>query len=322
MQPPEFWYSDGGFARLLDPIGRAVGAITTRRARAMPQARVAAPVISIGGLTVGGSGKTPIAMSVTARLRARGRWPAVVLRGYGGNEPGPLAVDAGRHTVTAVGDEALLHAIHTPTWVARSRVAGANAAIAAGANVIVLDDGHQHPGIARDLSLVVVDGRTAFGNGRIVPAGPLRETVSDGLARADAVVIVGEDALGLAGRFAPLLPVLHADFVPGPEHAALRGQRVVAFAGIGNPQKFFATLRGLGAQVVATHPFDDHYAFDVADVQPILDEAFAMGAIPVTTGKDAVRLPPDQRQQVNVLSIDVAWRDEAALDALLDRFSP
>lgn len=319
MQPPDFWQTDGGLARLLDPIGRAVGAITTRRARALPQARVSAPVVSIGGLTVGGSGKTPIAMSVAARFRARGRWPAIVLRGYGGSETGPLAVDLAEHTVSAVGDEALLHAVHAPTWVARSRVAGANAAIAAGANIVVLDDGHQHPGIARDLSFVVVDGRTAFGNGRIFPAGPLRETVADGLARADAVVIVGEDARGLTKRFAPLLPVLHADMVPGPEHAALRGRRVVAFAGIGEPRKFFATLRDFGAQVVATHPFGDHYAYDVTDVQPILDEAFAIGAIPVTTAKDAVRLAPDQRQQVNVLSIEIAWRDEAALERLLDR---
>ncbi len=322
MQPPDFWTSDGGLARLLDPIGRAVGAITTRRARAMPQTRVGAPVISIGGLTVGGSGKTPVAMSICAKLRARHQSPAIVLRGYRGSETGPLAVDLNTHTASAVGDEALLHAVHTPTWVARRRAAGAQAAIAGGANVIVLDDGHQHPGIARDLSLVVVDGRTAFGNGRIFPAGPLREAVADGLARADAVVIVGDDTRGLTRRFAPMLPVLHADLVPGPEHIGLRGQRVVAFAGIGDPRKFFATLRDFGAQVVATHPFADHYAFDVTDVQPILDEAFSLGAIPVTTAKDAVRLAPDQRQQVNVLSVDVAWRDEAALEQLLDRVAP
>jgi tetraacyldisaccharide 4'-kinase len=183
----------------------------------------------------------------------------------------------------------------------------------------VLDDAHQHPGLAKDLSLVVVDGHAAFGNGRIVPAGPLRETVADGMARADALVIMGEDVRGLEGRFAGRLPVLKARFVPGPELARLRGQRVVAFAGIGEPRKFFATLRELGAQVVATHPFDDHFAFGEADIQPILDEAYAVGALPVTTAKDAVRLPPDQRQQVNVLSVEVAWDDPPALDALLDR---
>ena len=183
--------------------------------------------------------------------------------------------------------------------------------------MLVLDDGHQHPGIAKDLALVAIDGRTAFGNGRLFPAGPLRETVADGMARAQAAIVVGDDARGVASRLGDL-PILHARLMPGPEAAGLRGQRVVAFAGIGDPRKFFDTLRDIGAKVVAIHPFDDHYGFQEADVQPILDEAFAIDAIPVTTAKDAVRLAPDQRQQVNVLSVDVEWRDEAALDRLLD----
>ncbi len=317
MRPPEFWESDNGLVRLLDPIGRIVGAITTARVRNATNYRPTAPVISVGNLTVGGTGKTPIAMSIVTRLLARGLSPAVILRGYGGQLKGPVQVDPRSHMVADVGDEALLHATRAPTWVARSRAAGAAAAERAGANVLVLDDGHQHPGIAKDLALVAIDGRRAFGNGRIFPAGPLRETVADGMARAHAAIIVGDDVRGVASRLGEL-PVLHARLVPGPEAAGMRGQRVVAFAGIGDPRKFFDTLRDVGAKIVAKHAFDDHYSFQQADVQPILDEAFSIDAIPVTTAKDAVRLAPDQRQQVNVLSVDVEWSDEAALDRLLD----
>jgi tetraacyldisaccharide 4'-kinase len=264
-------------------------------------------VISIGGLTVGGSGKTPVAMSVAARLRARGKWPAVVLRGYGGAQVGPLAVDAGRHTPADVGDEALLHAIHTPTWVARRRVAGANAAIAGGANVIVLDDGHQHPGIARDLSLVVVDGRTAFGNGRIVPAGPLREAVADGLARADAVVVVGEGAITVNR------PVLRARLVPTDMSLRFRDAKVLGFAGIGRPGKFFATLGEIGASVVATRSFADHHTYVEDDVMRLVEEAARLGAEPVTTRKDWVRLPAAARPMISVVDVDLIFADEDAV---------
>ncbi|TAL00562.1 MAG: tetraacyldisaccharide 4'-kinase [Rhodospirillaceae bacterium] len=319
MRPPEFWRTDNGVARLLNPIGRLVGAITTRRVLNATPLRASVPVISVGNLTVGGTGKTPVAMSIVTRLKARGLAPAVILRGYGGTLPGPVAVDPARHTAEDVGDEALLHAALAPTWVARSRAAGAVLATAAGASVIVLDDAHQHPSLAKDLSVIVIDGAAGFGNGRIVPAGPLRESVGDGLARTDAVVLMNDDRRNLASRLAAHVPVLRANLVPGPEQELLRGRRVVAFAGIGDPEKFFHTLRALGAQVVAKHPFDDHEGFGESDIQPILDEAYSLNAIPVTTAKDAVRLPPDQRQQVNVLSVGVEWADVSALDALLDR---
>jgi tetraacyldisaccharide 4'-kinase len=284
--------------------------------------RPSAPVISVGNLTVGGAGKTPVARSIVARLAQRGETPHVILRGYGGNLKGPVRVDLSQHTVTDVGDEALLHALYAPTWVARSRAAGALEATNAGASVIVLDDGHQHPGIAKDLSLVVIDGANGFGNGRIFPAGPLRERLTDGFARADAVVLMNQDRRHIAARIPAHLPVLRARLAPGPESAALRGRKVVAFAGIADPGKFFQTLHDIGAMVVAVHPFGDHHDFEPTDIEPILDEAYSLDAVPVTTEKDAVRLAPDQRQQVNVLPVDVAWEDEAALDALLRKVSP
>jgi len=151
----------------------------------------------------------------------------------------------------------------------------------------------------------------------MTPAGPLRELPDDAARRAHAVVILGPDSTNLAERIPKGLPILGAHLVPGPEAASLRGRRVVAFAGIGDPRKFFWTLEQLGARVVARHPFEDHHRFDLADIQPILDEAFAVDAIPITTAKDAVRVPPDQRQQINVLSVAVAWDDPAALEKLL-----
>ncbi|MCA0200803.1 MAG: tetraacyldisaccharide 4'-kinase [Proteobacteria bacterium] len=319
MRAPDFWFSDNPLARLLEPVGQIVGGITARRALKTPLVRADVPVICVGNLTTGGTGKTPVVASIVRRLADQGQTPAVVMRGYGGSLKGPVRVDARTHTVDDVGDEALLHTRRGAVWVSRERARAAGPAIAAGAGVLVMDDGHQHSSLAKDLSLIVIDGRTGFGNGRLFPAGPLREPIRGGLARAQAAVIMGEDRLGIAKDLSEYLPVLSARLVPGPERMKLKGQRVVAFAGIGDPEKFYHTLREIGARVNAFHPFDDHYSFDVADIQPILDEAFAIGAIPVTTEKDAVRLEPDQRQQVDVLSVDVEWDRPETLDALLDK---
>lgn len=320
MRAPEFWSHRGAVSRLLLPLGRVwAWATAWRIGRAVPY-RASVPVICVGNLTVGGAGKTPVCLALARKLTALGLRPHVLTRGYGGEEKGPHAVDPDRDDAERVGDEALLLARLAPVWVARDRAAGARAAAASGAGIIVMDDGHQNPTLAKDLSLVVVDGETGFGNGRVIPAGPLREPVAAGLARADALVVMGEDR-GKVETWAGGLPVLRARLVPGPEVLSLRGRRVVAFAGIGRPGKFFQSLREAGAEVVAVHPFADHYPYAEADIQPILDEAFALDAIPVTTAKDAVRLPPDQRQQVTVLTARVQWANEDALDGLLSRFA-
>lgn len=319
VQAPEFWKSREGFARILEPLGRIYGAITSARAGGSKTAKGPIPVISVGGLTVGGAGKTPVTLSLVERLQDLGQRPAVILRGYGGSLKGPVKVDPSLHTSNDVGDEALLHAELCPTWVARKRIDGVIAAAKEGATIGVLDDGHQHPGLHKDLRIVVIDGQNPFGNGYVFPAGPLRERPDDAFARADAVVVMGGDQQHLAARLAKNIVTLSASLVPDPSALALRGQNVLAFAGIGNPEKFFATLQAVGARVVAAHPFEDHEAFGPADIQVLLDEAFAMNAIPVTTAKDAARLSPDQRQQVNVVAVAVLWRDDAALDQLLKR---
>lgn len=319
MRPPDFWTTDGILGRALDPVGRVYGALSSWKIRHGKYLQAPVPVFSVGNLTVGGTGKTPVARDLVSRLTNLGVRPAVVLRGYGGHLKGPVLVDPSVHRAIDVGDEALLHSRDGMTWVARKRVEGAYQATEAGAQSIVLDDGHQHTSVEKDLSLVVVDGAVGFGNHRIVPAGPLREPISFGLARADAIVMMGPDKTNLTNRLSPDITVLQADLAPQADAAYLNQRKVVAFAGLGRPQKFFQTLLETGAQIVAAHMFDDHHLYQPADIQPILDEAFAINAVPVTTEKDAMRLTPDQRQQVNVLRIGVRWREPATLEDLLRR---
>ncbi|MGE5477032.1 MAG: tetraacyldisaccharide 4'-kinase [Bacteroidales bacterium] len=318
MRAPDFWHHPSLASRLLAPLGSLYAWVVARRLAEAEEYRPAVPVICVGNIVTGGAGKTPVCMAVVERLRARGRQPHLLTRGYGGSEVGPRAVDPIRHDAARVGDEALLLAQCAPTWVARWRPDGALAAAEMGADILVMDDGFQNPSIAKDLSLVVVDGAYGFGNGLPMPAGPCRETVAAGLARADAVVVVGEDKAGIAGRCGDL-PILQGRLVPGPEAAGFKGRKVVAFAGIGRPAKFFATLEDVGAELVATHSFPDHHAFTRAELAELVAEAERHGALLATTAKDAVRVPQDLRAALSVLTVRLEWDTPEALDLLLDR---
>lgn len=317
MQAPAFWHSDGGFGQLLAPIGWLYGrAGKVRRACTAPRT-VGRPVICVGNLVSGGAGKTPVALALQAWCTAHGHTAHFLSRGYGGRSRGPVRVDPSIHDAAAVGDEPLLLAARAPTWVSRDRAAGAIAAVADGAEVIIMDDGHQNPGLRKDLSLVVIDAGYGFGNGRVVPAGPLREPLACGLARADAAVIVGEPAEPLLAALPPDLPVLRADLVPGSEAASLTGRRVYAFAGIGRPGKFFATLAAIGCEVVGTEAFADHHMYRPDDLARVLAAAAAAGAAPVTTEKDAARIGARRDAAIEVLSVTIAWRDPATLETLM-----
>jgi tetraacyldisaccharide 4'-kinase len=258
-------------------------------------------------------------LALVEALTARGTAVHCLSRGYGGRTPGPRRVEAARDSAAEVGDEALLLARAAPSWVARDRAAGARAAIAAGAQVLVMDDGFQNPALAKDLSLVVVDGAYGFGNRRVMPAGPLRETVARGLARADAVVLLGRDERNLGAALGGGLPVLTANIVPQPGSERLAGRKVLAFAGIGRPEKFFKTLAELGAELAETRTFPDHHPYSAGELQTLRERAQALGADLVTTEKDAVRLIPEQRDGMEILAVAVAWDDPAALQALLDK---
>lgn len=325
MRTPAFWYRPAGIAAwTLAPVGALYGlAGRLRMANAVPH-RAGVPVLCVGNLVAGGAGKTPVCIAVAEALRARGIAAHFLTRGHGGRERGPLLVDLARHGADDVGDEALLLAAHGPCWVARDRAEGARAAEGVGAGAIVMDDGFQNPGLAKDVSLVVVDGGVGFGNGRLVPAGPLREPVSRGLARADAVVVLGEDRTGVERLarntfYGGGLPVLHARLEPVEEARDLSGRAVLAFAGIGRPEKFFATLEALGARLVERVGFADHHPYRPEEIMALVDRAAGLGAVPVTTAKDAVRLPAELRALVSVVPVRAVWRDPALLDRLLDR---
>jgi tetraacyldisaccharide 4'-kinase len=313
---PRFWAEPPGIlANLLRPIGAAWDTAGRLRQAWSPPYRAGVPVLCIGNMVAGGAGKTPVALAVTSQLTARGHAVHIVTRGYGGRLGGPLRVDPAQHNAPAVGDEALLLAGCAPCWVARDRSAGIRAAVAAGADIVVLDDGFQHPGIAKTLSLVVVDAVYRFGNGRVIPAGPLRESLARGLARADALVLLGADAMPSSADCIEMggkLPVLCAVLAPVAGER-LVGSRLFAFTGIGRPEKFFATLRGLGAVLVGTRPFPDHYRFRATHIAQLRRDAERAQAHLVTTVKDILRIPPAMRAGIEVLEVEVRWADPAAL---------
>lgn len=317
MRAPEFWREPGPIPLLLSPLGGAFGlAGRIRRALAHPF-DPGIPVICVGNLVAGGAGKTPVTISLLQTVRARGIEAHALCRGYGGTLPGPLRVDPAHHSAREVGDEALLLARAAPTWIARDRAAGARAAAATGARAIVMDDGFQNPGLKKHLSLLVVDGAYGFGNRRIMPAGPLRESIAAGLARADAVVVMGEDRAGIADIVAGTKPVLFAEIVPAAGETRPGAERVLAFAGIGRPEKFFVMLEGMGLHIVSRHAFADHHPYSDDEIAALIAKAQEANARIVTTEKDAVRLPPELRAKVDAIPIELAWRNEAQRDAML-----
>lgn len=323
MKAPSFWRSPNTIATALSPLGAAYGRIGRWRRQIVKPLQTEVPVLCIGNLTAGGAGKTPVALSLALRLRAKGLEPHFLSRGYGGRMKGPVMVDPDRHKATDVGDEPLLLAEAAPAWVARDRAAGAKEAIAAGATVLVMDDGFQNPALAKDVSLVVVDGETGFGNGRLMPAGPLREPLVDGLGRATALAVMGDDRAGIGALGEEWrLPVLFGRLVPDGDSGWLRGTPVVAFAGIGRPEKFFATLKALGARPAAEFAFGDHHRYEADEIMRMVDLATEAGAVLVTTTKDRARLPPNARAMVRALPVRVSWSDDGAIDRLLGPLLP
>jgi tetraacyldisaccharide 4'-kinase len=322
MKAPAFWARPPGLlSELLLPLGAGWDAAGRLRQAFFRPYFPPVPVVCVGNLVAGGAGKTPVALALAAHLVSCGVAVQIVTRGYGGRLAGPVWVDPGRHDAAGVGDEALLLAARTPCWVARDRADGVRAAVAAGAQVVVLDDGFQNPGVAKTLSLVIVDAGYGFGNGRVIPAGPLRESLARGLARADGIVLLGAETQPSGPESAGVdgpLPVLHADLRPVVGER-LAGARLLAFAGIGRPEKFFATLRALGAELVATRPFPDHHPFRAGEIDRLLRAADQAQARLITTAKDILRVPAAMRSTIEVLEVEIRWVDPDALAELLGR---
>ncbi len=327
LSTPRWWYIRGSnHARvtraLLTPVSWLWAGVTARRIARTTPVDPGAPVVSIGNLTVGGSGKTPVARETLRLLRAAGVEAHALSRGYGGALAGPVPVDLGVHDAAAVGDEPLMLAQDSPAWIARDRIAGARAAVAAGAEALVVDDAHQNPTLTKALSVVVVDGETRgeewpFGDGAVFPSGPMREPLRAGLARADAVVILLPADLPqadpeLVAVFAGL-PVfvarLTADAPPqGPQ---------LGFAGIAKPWKVERALIAAGCDLADFAPFPDHAAYRETDLRFLADRADMLDAGLVTTEKDWVRLPPDWRARVVSWPVAARFEDEAGFTAFV-----
>ena len=323
MQPPNFWYRvpAGLASQVLRPIGALYALASRARHTLQTPWQPSVPVICVGNLTVGGTGKTPTAIAIARLLQEHNLNVHFLTRGYGSSVRSPLRVDRVLHDATRVGDEPLLLADVAPTWVSPDRRASAQQAIQAGAEILVMDDGHQNPTLRKDLSLVVVDGEVGFGNGQVLPAGPLREPVPDGLGRANAVLIMGDDRRNLFHALPSChkksLTVFRGNLEPDGATDSLRGTRVIAFAGIGRPEKFYATLRHLGCKIVETQSFPDHHDYSVDEVQALVQKARVMTAQLITTTKDKARLGQNFAQHMRSLPVHVRWADETALRAWL-----
>ncbi|PKP80732.1 MAG: tetraacyldisaccharide 4'-kinase [Alphaproteobacteria bacterium HGW-Alphaproteobacteria-18] len=322
MKAPYFWSAG------LDPRSREAAPLTRllltpfsmiylwalrrKLARAAPET-APIPVVCIGNLTTGGAGKTPVTEAIRNRINERGLRAASLSRGHGGSQRGPLKVDPARHVYGEVGDEPLLLAQSGEAWIGRARPEAARAMAADGADIIVMDDGHQNPSLKKDLTLIVIDAGAPFGNGHVLPKGPLREKVPEGLARAQAVVLMGEGPVP-RDVIASGLPVLRARLAPVSRAPA---GPLVAFAGIGRPQKFFDSLAEAGGTVADAVPFADHHPYGKGDIQFLRRLAKDHSAHLITTSKDHVRLPPEVRQEIHAWPVTALFEDIAALDAVL-----
>lgn len=322
MKAPAFWYrKPGAKSRLLSPLGQVyrTGALLRRAVSTPYKAKV--PVICVGNIVAGGAGKTPSSLALR-KLIAKHRPQekiAFVTRGYGGSEKGPLRVDLIKHTARDVGDEALLLAKAGPCWIGRDRAAAIREAEKE-ATLIILDDGLQNPKIAPDINLLVVDGAVGFGNQKLIPAGPLRETMNDAFSRIDGIVMIGEDKQKIATYLGK--PVLNAKLRPSMTTALMNKPKVLAFAGIGRPQKFYDSCREAGLTILHTQDFPDHYAYSDNDIADLLETAKRNDLGLITTAKDMVRIPNAFKPQINVLEVELIFEDTAKLLNLLQKIEP
>lgn len=313
MKPPGFWLHRGPAAIALAPLSRLYSALHRRKWQGAKPYEAGIPVLCVGNLTLGGSGKTPVVRALRQRARAAGIDAHVLLRGHGGALPGPVLVDPSHHEADAVGDEALLHASDGPAWVSRDRAAGAKKAAMAGAQLLILDDGFQNPSLHKDVSILVIDAESGLGNGCVFPAGPLREPADFGLRRAQGVILMGDGPRpAVLDRFDG--PILSARL-----QAAQRAPEgpLFAFAGIGRPEKLFDSLNQAGAELAGTRRFSDHHRYSDRELAGLRDEAERLNARLITTEKDSARLPAASRGGILTWPVRAVFENDRALDLFL-----
>ena len=302
MKTPEYWQSDSFVSKLLFPISAVYGFLTQLRLKIHKPEKVDVPVICVGNISAGGTGKTPVSLAIAKMLINDIYHPFFVTRGYGGKLKNVM-VNNKKHTAKEVGDEPLLLSAVAPTVVNPNRFEGANLAIKEGADIIIMDDGFQNPSLNKNLSFLVFDGNYGVGNGKIIPSGPLRETFENGTKRADALIIMGQDKHNLAKK--TKLPVFFAHLETA--QTVIEARDVVAFAGIGHPKKFYKTLKEQGFNVLKTHDFPDHHFYDKSELENIIIEAQKLNADIYTTSKDFVKIPHSFQNKIKVLDVAVAW---------------
>lgn len=310
---PDFWNRQGFLPFVLLPIAWLYGlSAKLHRALVYPK-RLGVPVISIGNITAGGAGKTPTTIALAQLLQQNGMIPHIISRGYGAKIAAPLRVDVVQHNVCDVGDEALLLAQHAPAWVCPNRYAAGSAAIKAGANILLCDDALQHHALKKDINLLVIDGAYGIGNGKILPAGPLRESLTAAHKRCDAVILIGDDRHGLTHHIS--IPIFRASILPKGDMEWLKDTKVIAFAGIARPQKFYETLLELGAVLSKTFNFADHHRFSEAELTLLTQQDMMV----VTTEKDWVRLPSHWQARIRYVPIALQLENSAALRDWLEQ---
>jgi len=315
FKTPSFWYRDSAsntplIERALGPFSKIYQLLYKFDQSMHTSYKASIPVICIGNLVAGGTGKTPtaIAMLQLIESNALAKKPFFLIRGYGGAESGPLLVDLDVHTAWDVGDEALILAKYAPTVVGGNRAAGAQTAMEEGADLIVMDDGLQNTGIDKDLRLVVINGEMGLGNQKLMPAGPLRQTLEDGYDHAHGFILIGEDEHDVAKILPQDKPLLRAHLQPKTELSIDKDATYLAFAGLGYPEKFFNFLRGaLQLNVAKTIAFSDHHPYDEDDLNELDTKAKALGAKLITTEKDFMRLPQIKGIHVETLPVEMVW---------------
>ncbi len=316
MKTPSFWQQKNIISTLLSPLGYVYGWATQFRIKHGHSGHISRPVICIGNITAGGTGKTPVAISIAKLLQQQGKHPYFVSRGYGGRLKGVI-VDKQKHSAAEVGDEPLLLSRQAPVVVNPDRFKAALTAVKNGAELILMDDGFQNPGLHKDISFLVFDGGFGIGNGRIIPSGPLRETLENGLKRADAVIIIGKDKYNLSEKVNKL-PVFKGKVVPVPPQTA--SKKAIAFAGIGRPEKFYTSLQECGFELVKTINFPDHHQYTENELKKLINQAQKENAELFTTSKDFVKIPVALQSNFQVLEIAVEWeRPEFLSKFILDK---